>query len=313
MTPDPSRGIVRTMLDMTDSERILGAELRVGRLAYGCWRLVAMSVRDATERIATALDAGLTLVDTADVYGLDHGGSGFGDAERLLGEVLAATPSLRDRMVLATKGGIRPPTPYDSSPGHLRAALHGSLSRLGVDHVDLYQVHRPDVFAHPADVAATLTAFRDEGLVREVGISNHTAAQHDALQAHLDFPLASIQPQFSAHHVAPLFDGTLDTAMRHGSAVLVWSPLAGGAIPLGDTDVVRRELLEVLDRIARREGVSRSDVAMAFVLSHPSEPIAIVGSTNPQRIASAPAALRIDLERDDLYAIIEATTGRPLP
>jgi aryl-alcohol dehydrogenase-like predicted oxidoreductase len=91
--------------------------------------------------------------------------------------VLAAAPQLRDRMVLATKGGITPPVPYDSSPAYLRAACEASLRRMGVDVIDLYQIHRPDLFAHPAEVAATLTGLRDEGKIREVGVSNHTPAK----------------------------------------------------------------------------------------------------------------------------------------
>ena len=293
------------------TERTIGADLRVGPLAYGCWRLVAMPPADAAVRIETALDAGLTLIDTADVYGLDHGGVGFGTAEELLGKVLAEQPGLRDRMVLATKGGILPPTPYDSSPAYLEQACDDSLRRLGVDVIDLYQIHRPDSFTHPADVAAALTALRDAGKVREVGISNHTPAQHDALQAHLDFPLASIQPQLSAAHVDPIFDGTLDAAMRHGTAVLAWSPLAGGALATGDG--ARPDLISTLDRLAEREGVTRVDVAHAFVLAHPSKPLPIVGSITPERIASAPAALDVTLERTDVYDLIEASTGEPLP
>ena len=169
-----------------------------------------------------ALDQGCTLVDTADVYGLDWGGTGFGTCEERLGHVLRQHPSLRERMVLATKGGIIPGTPYDSSAAYITAACEASLRRLQVDHVDLYQIHRPDMYTHPAEVAAALTALRERGLVGEVGVSNHTPAQVSALQAHLGFPLATTQPEFSAAHTAPLRDGTLDQAMQTGLTVLAW-------------------------------------------------------------------------------------------
>ncbi|MEZ5166476.1 MAG: aldo/keto reductase [Acidimicrobiales bacterium] len=161
--------------------RVLGSLGPVGPLAFGCWRFTTASVDDATALVATALDLGMNLVDTADVYGLDFGGEGFGANETLLGRVLAHDPTLRDRMVIATKGGIVPPVPYDSGSTALTAACEASLRRLGVDTIDLYQVHRPDLFTHPADVAATLTALRETGKVREVGVSNHTVAQYDAL------------------------------------------------------------------------------------------------------------------------------------
>lgn len=293
--------------------RRIGESFQVGPLAYGCWRLVGMSASDAGGRIDAALEAEMSLIDTADVYGLDWGGSGFGAAEELLGKVLAQTPSLRDQIVLATKGGIAPPVPYDSSPAYLRQACDASLSRLGVETIDLYQIPRPDLFTHPADTAETLVALRQAGKIREVGISNHTAAQHDALAAHLPFPVASVQPQFSAQHLDPLWDGTLDAAMRTGAAVLAWSPLAGGALATGDSTEVRPELLATLDRLAAREDAARTDVAIAFVLAHPSRPVALIGSITPERIAGAPAALDVTLDRNDVYDIIEASQGEDLP
>ncbi len=291
--------------------RRLGSLPPVGPIAYGQWRYTTDDLAGAQGLIETALDAGLNLVDTADVYGLDWGGTGFGEVEELLGRVLNGAPGLRQRMVLATKGGIRPPVPYDSSADGLRAACEASLRRLQVDVIDLYQVHRPDLFTHPAEVAATLSALRDEGKIAEVGVSNHTPAQTDALRAHLPFPLVSTQPEYSALHLDPLRDGTLDACMRYGITPLAWSPLAGGRLATGRD--VAPELLAELDRIAEREGVSRADVAVAFVLAHPSRPIAIIGTQNPERIRSSLRALDVTLDRQDVYAIVQAAEGVPLP
>ncbi|MDQ3470187.1 MAG: aldo/keto reductase, partial [Actinomycetota bacterium] len=122
------------MTSLIDSSpRRLGSLGDVGPLAFGQWRYVTDDAAEAQALLEAALDAGLNLVDSADVYGLDWGGGGFGAAEELLGRVLAAAPALRQRMVLATKGGIVPPTPYDSSPAGLRAACAASLRRLQVD------------------------------------------------------------------------------------------------------------------------------------------------------------------------------------
>ena len=283
----------------------------VGPVGFGCWRLTTPSTDDAAALVEHALDLGCTLVDTADVYGLDWGGSGFGACEARLGEVLRTRPGLRDRMVLATKGGIVPGVPYDSSHAALTAACEASLRRLGVDHVDLYQVHRPDMFTHPADVAATLASLRDLGLVREVGVSNHTPAQVAALQAHLPFPLASVQPEFSAACTTALRDGVLDQAMQAGLAVLAWSPLAGGRLATGEG--IRPELVQVLDDVAARHGVDRTVLALAFVLSHPSRPVAIVGTQRRDRLDAAVAAARLTLDRSDVYAIVQASEGVPLP
>lgn len=283
----------------------------VGPIAFGCWRLTTSSDQEAAALVEGALDLGCTLVDTADVYGLDWGGSGFGSCEARLGEVLAAHPSLRNRMLLATKGGIVPGVPYDSGAAALTTACEASLRRLRVDHVDLYQVHRPDLFTHPAEVAGALVALHDRGLVRAVGVSNHTRAQVAALQAHLSLPLASVQPEFSVTALSALRDGTLDQAMQHGLAVLAWSPLGGGTVATGEG--LRPQLLAVLDRLAEQHSCTRAAIGLAFVLAHPSRPVAIVGTQRLERLADAVAATAVQLTRGDVYAIIEASEGVPLP
>jgi predicted oxidoreductase len=300
------------MSSLVDSSpTTLGSLPPVGRLSFGLWRYTNTDVAAAQGVLETALDAGMNLVDNADVYGFDWGGTGFGQVEEILGSVLAASPGLRDRMVLATKGGILPPLPYDSSPAYLRSACEASLTRMGVDVIDLYQIHRPDLYAHPADVAATLTELRVAGKVREVGISNHTPAQVAALQAHLDFPIVVNQPEFSASRLDPMRDGTLDQCMQLGITPMAWSPLAGGSLATGDG--VAPELLAELDRLAEREAVERSHIAMAFVLAHPSKPIAIVGSQNTSRITDTVRALDVQLDRSDVYTIVQASEGVPLP
>ena len=205
--------------------RTLGrTDLVVGPLAYGCWRFSGTAPGEAQEKVEAALDAGMTLVDTADIYGFGSNGTdrslpdGFGDAEAMLGQVLTDAPHLRDEIVLATKGGIHPPTPYDSSPDAYRtAACEASLHRLGVETIDLYQVHRPDLFAHPESVAETLLSLVAEGKIRAIGISNHTAAQHGALHAYLGVTLATSQPEYSVCHLDPLRDGTFDSACATAS------------------------------------------------------------------------------------------------
>lgn len=291
--------------------RALGSVGSVGPISYGQWRYTTDDVNQAQQLVETALDVGMTLIDTADVYGLDWGGTGFGEVEALLGRVLGQASQLRERMVLATKGGIRPPVPYDSSDEWLTQACHDSLRRLGVETIDLYQVHRPDVYTHPADVAATLTALREAGSIREVGVSNHTVAQTVALQSHLPFALVSTQPEFSALALDPLRDGTFDHCMATGVVPLAWSPLAGGRLASGAD--LRPELVAVLDGLAAREGVERSHVALAFVMAHPSAPIAIVGTQNPARITGSMRALDVSLDRADVYAIVQAAEGVPLP
>lgn len=285
----------------------------VGAIAFGCWRFARSSPADADTILRTALDVGMTLIDTADIYGLGEP-SGFGGAESRLGDCLAGDPSLRDRMFLATKGGIMPPRPYDSSPAYLEQALAASLKRLRVDHVDLFQIHRPDLTTPWADTARALDAMVTSGKTRFVGVSNFTVAQTRALQAHLSAPLASTQPEFSVLHQAPITDGTLDWCSETGATALAWSPLAGGAVATGQSNHPRAEqVLSTLDRIAEAHGTARSTVALAFLMRHQARIIPIIGTQTPERIRDSARAAEIALTARQFYDIVEAWRDVPMP
>lgn len=283
----------------------------MGPLGVGCWRFVARPDDELRAVLEAGLDLGMNLVDTADIYGLGWGGQAFGEAEENLGRILAGAPFLRDRMVLATKGGIVPGVPYNSGRDAIGAACEASLRRLSTDVIDLYQIHRPDMLTHPAELAEALSALRTAGKIREVGVSNFTPRQHEALAAHLPFPLATTQPEYSAAHLVPLRDGTLDLCMRDGVLPLAWSPLGGGR--LADGSGTRPELLAVLDRLAEREGTDRATIAVAFVLAHPAKPVALLGTQRPERLAQLSAATGVGLDRNDVYDVIEASEGARLP
>jgi len=300
-------------MSLVNGEKRSLGQFEVGPISYGLWRFTNTDMAASQALIEAALDAGMNLVDTSDVYGFDWGGTGFGTVEASLGAILGSAPHLRERMVLATKGGIIPPAPYDSGAEYLRAACEASLERLQTDVIDLYQIHRPDMFTHPAEVAATLTALRDEGKIKEVGVSNYTPDQYDALAAHLPFPMVSTQPEYSVMALGPLRDGTFDRCMRDGVTPLAWSPLGGGRLFDSGSAGPTTELANVLDGLAEREGVDRAAIALAFVLAHPSKPVAIVGTQREERIASSMTALDVTLDRHDVYQIVQASEGVPLP
>lgn len=295
-------------------ERVpLGAtDVAVSRIAWGMWRFQGDDLARARSLVEAAFDAGINLFDTADIYGF-NGRTGFGSAEALLGRLFAAEPGLRRRMVLASKGGIVPGVPYDSSADYLVTACEASLRRLGTDHLDLFQVHRPDVLAHPAEVARALETLVASGKARSVGVSNYTPTQTAALVAHLHVPLASLQPEFSPLVVEPLADGTLDLAMQHGISVLAWSPLAGGRLGAPGDDAQAQRVCAELDAQAARFGVSRSVAAYAWSMAHPAGIIPIVGSQQVNRIREAADACRVVWTRADWYRVLVASRGAALP
>lgn len=301
-------------LPLPPATRTLGASgIEVSPLAWGMWRLTenGRTAAEAARLVHAALDAGITFLDTADIYGFD-GAGGFGDAEVLLGEVLAADPSLRGRMVLATKGGILPPLPYDQSADYLKSAIDASLRRLQVDSVDLWQIHRPDILAHPQEVARVLDDALASGKIRSLGVSNFTMAQTAALNHFLGTKLATTQPEISPLRIDCFENGELDQAMMLGLTPMAWSPLGGGRLTAPET-ARDKAVAAALDAVAEAQGVSRTVAAYSWLMAHPAGIIPIIGSQNAARIAEGAQALTVRWTRTEWYAVLVAARGVPLP
>jgi len=301
-------------LPLPPAFRPLGrSDIAVSPIAWGMWRLAenGRSAADAARLVHAALDAGINFLDTADIYGFD-GQGGFGDAEALLGEVIAADPALRQRMVLATKGGILPPLPYDQSADYLRTAIDNSLRRLQVDMVDLWQIHRPDILAHPQEVARVLDDAVSAGKIRTIGVSNFTVHQIAALDRFLDHKLVTTQPEISPLRITCFENGELDQAMMMGLTPMAWSPLGGGRLAAAET-ARDRAVAALLDVVAEAHGVSRSVAAYSWLMAHPAGIIPIIGSQQAERIAEGAQALKVRWNRQDWYAVLVAARGEPLP
>jgi len=276
-------------------------------------------VKTARAKVEAALECGVTLFDHADVYGCDGGGA-FGDAEALFGEVLAEAPHLRDRMTIATKGGIVLGVPYDSSAEYIRSAVDASLKRLRIECIDLYQIHRPDFLGHPRELAEVLTSLRDEGKIVDVGVSNYTLTQFNALQAWLPFPIATRQPEFSCWQHSAMKNGILDQCMEKSVTPLAWSPFAGGRLGCTLEEAARTDggerlvhVLKELDHIAQAQDTSRAAVALAWILAHPAGVIPILGTQRIERIKDSMGALSVEMDRTTWNRILVAAQGEPLP
>jgi predicted oxidoreductase len=307
-----------------------GGSLAASRLAYGCWRIAgtweAAKVTpesEATGRkaVIAAFEAGYTLFDLADIYC-------EGVCEKVFGQALKEVAGMRQRALIATKCGIRkkgdphPDSPYryDFSAEHIVRSCEESLRRLGVASVDLYQLHRADFLGDPAEVAGAFGKLKKAGKAREFGVSNFRTSQLAALQKACPMPLIVNQVEISLLRPDCLYDGTLDQCLAENITPMAWSPLAGGRladngpIDLQTPDHAHRiHIRETLDLVGRERGVTRSVVALAWLLKHPAKIIPIVGSTHPERIRDAINATEIELTRDEWYRLMEAVHGQRLP
>lgn len=305
------------------TQRIADTEFSAGRLAYGCMRIAATwnpseitaERREAAHRsVIAAYEAGYTLFDHADIYC-------HGECESLHGEVLKQIPEMRDRILIATKCGVRfkgdPPGTvgrYDFSFDHIVRACEGSLTRLGIESIDIYQLHRPDLLMQPEEVARAFDLLKAQGKVRYFGVSNFTPSFVDTLQRFLPFKLVVNQVELSLSHREPLFDGTLDQCIRERMTPLAWAPLGGGWLSESTTDAdpERAALLQELDAVAANYGFDRSTMALAWLLKHPSGVIPIIGSTDPARIQWATQAAEVEISREDWYRLLVAAQGHAM-
>ena len=295
------------------ARRTLGESgIEVSSLAWGHWRL-STSDDGANARLAhAALDVGIDFFDTADIYGFD-GTGGFGAAEEAFGRLLAAEPALRNRIVIASKGGIDPGVPYDSSTAYLTAAIDASLRRLQVDTIDLWQVHRPDILANPSEIVEAVERAHAAGKIRAFGVSNHTVAQIDSLAGcGPDVPFVSSQPELSALRLDPLTNGESDQAIDLDLALLAWSPLGGGQLAT-PTEPRALAVAAALDGIASEQNVSRTAAALSWIMAHPTHPIPIIGSQNPERVTESVDAFKVRWTRAHWYAVLVASRQEPLP
>ncbi|VWX47141.1 aldo/keto reductase family oxidoreductase [Novosphingobium sp. 9U] len=300
------------LLPPLESRRPLGKSgLAVSALAWGNWRLCGDDVNAVVKLLHAALEAGIDLIDTADIYGPDND-EPFGAAESLLGRALATDPALRDKFTIATKGGISMGVPYDSSAAYLTSAIEASLQRLGTDRVELWQIHRPDILTHPSEITRAVTQAHKAGKIRSFGVSNFTVSQIATLQQFLDLPIVSTQPEFSPLKLAPLENGELDQAIAMDIAVMAWSPLGGGRLA-NPADERATAAAAALDEVAEEFGVSRTAAAYSWIMAHPARPIPIVGSQKADRIAEAADALKVRWDRARWYGVLVAAKGEPLP
>lgn len=296
--------------------------IEVSRIAQGCMRIDRLSHTELDALIRSDLEAGISFFEHADIYG------GNGRCEELFGNVLRADPSLRERMILQTKCGIRPGQ-YDFSKEHILASVDASLKRLGTEQVEFLVLHRPDTLVEPEEVAEAFTQLKQQGKVRKFGVSNHNSLQIALLNKYLPEPLVIDQLQFGLGHTV-LVDAGLNVNMKNDPAVnrdastldycrlnditiQAWSPLQFGFIKghfMGNPDYA--DLNAKLEELGQAYGITATAMAIAWILRHSAKIQPVVGSVNAQRMLEIAKAAEITITRKEWYDLYCAT-GKSLP
>ena len=293
--------------------------LKVPAVAVGCMRISNMNEKQVSAFVDMALECGANFFDHADIYG-------GGKSEEVFGK--AISPSMRENILIQTKCGIRKGQ-YDFSYDHIVSSVDGSLKRLGTEYVDVLLLHRPDVLMEPEEVARAFSYLKERGKVRHFGVSNHTPYQVQLLQNALDMPICANQLQFGIMHT-PMINSGVNLNMYNESAVnrdngildfcrlnhitiQPWSPLQYGFFEgcFIDNDKFP-ELNGVLEKIGNKYGVSKTTMAISWVLRHPAKMQPVTGTTNLTRLVDCLKASEIQITREEWYEIYRAA-GNKLP
>ncbi len=249
--------------------------------------------------IHSSLDAGVTLIDTADVYCIDD--NDIGHNERLIAKALSSWPGSPDSVIVATKGGLtRPQGRWDTNghPDHLRAACDRSLKALGVDRIDLYQLHAPDMNVPFDESVGALADMQRDGKIRWIGLSNVSVDDINEAESQID--VATVQNRLSPYFREALVDGVVEYCGGSGIGFLAYSPVGGGRLnkKLPDNRLVRE--------IAQKYGASPHAVVIAWVLALGPTVIPIPGARTVEHALDSVGSASIELRPEDLKAIGDA-------
>ncbi|MEG0365967.1 MAG: aldo/keto reductase [Coprobacillus sp.] len=297
-------------------------DLKVSQVALGCMRIADKSIEQVEELVKTALDEGINFFDHADIYGR-------GQSEKIFGDVLKKNPELREKMIIQTKCAIVPGQRYDFSREHILTSVDASLERLGIDYVDILLLHRPDALCDPKEVAETFDELYESGKVKYFGVSNHTPYQIELLKKYSKHPIIINQLQLSIVH-SVMIDaglnmnmkeawaqdkdgGVLDYCRLNDITIQPWSVVqaswAEGTF-LDNPDY--KKLNDVMQKLADEYNVTKSAIAIAWLLRHPACMQPILGTTSSTHLKESIKACDVELTRQQWYDLYMASE-KPLP
>jgi predicted oxidoreductase len=298
------------------------SDLKVPVIAVGCMRINRLSAKEAESFVQTALDAGANFFDHADVYG-------DGACEEIFANAIHMNASVREKIILQTKCGIRRGVAFDFSKEHILKSVDLSLKRLKTDHLDVLLLHRPDALVEPQEVAEAFDKLQSSGKVRHFGVSNQNPMQIQLLKKCVKQPIVANQLQLSITNATMISQGLHvnmldDTAVNRDGSVLdycrlnditiqPWSPFQFGFFQgvFLDNDAFP-VLNKKINEIAAKYNVTNTTIAIAWLLRHPANMQPVTGTMNEERIKDCAKAAGIRLSKEEWYEIYLAA-GNNLP
>jgi predicted oxidoreductase len=294
----------------------LAHDLSVSRLVIGLWRLNEwdFTTEELYKFVRQCLDMGITTFDHADIYGNYT-------CEKQFGKMLKQHPELREEMEIVTKCGIKLISDafpehkikhYDSSKSHIIKSVDNSLQHFATDHIDLLLLHRPDPYINPEEVAEAFEELEESGKVAHFGVSNYSPMQLDMLESFLDYDLVTNQVEISATCLDAFENETITHCQKRNMSPMAWSPLGGGSIFQVADDKAWR-VLEVINDLVIQKGGSTDQWLLAWLLSHPSKIIPVLGTGKIERVRAAAYSDSQKLDLQEWFAIYQASLGHEVP
>ncbi len=278
-----------------------------GCMRWGKWG-ANYSTAEYRKMIDACLQHGITSFDHADIYG-DY------TTEEEFGNALKQAPALRLQMQLISKCGIqmlnenRPHhqiKSYNTSAKHIIQSTERSLKNFGTDYLDILFIHRPDPLLNPTEVAEAITILKEQGKIKQFGVSNFLPHQTEALRKYISIDYNQVE--ISIIHLTSFIDGTLDNCLQHKIIPMAWSPLGGGMFT-DESHPRFRSITATAFELAEKYHTGVNQILVAWLLTHPSGIIPVVGTTKVDRLLQAKEANNIHLSREDWFKLWIASTG----
>lgn len=279
----------------------------VGCMRWGTWG-ANFTTSQYQNIIDQCIEIGLNEFDHADIYG-DY------TTEAAFGEALKGNSSLRSKMKIITKCGIKMVTPnkplhhiksYDTSKQHIKTSVEASLKHFHTDYIDTLLIHRPDVLMDPHEIADTIDILKREGKIRSFGVSNFTTAQVELINNYVK--VEQHQVEISTTNLNAYHNGVLEQAQLKGIAIQSWSPLGNGLFDIKTE--AHKNILNAAEQISFVHNTTVPTILLAFIYMHSAKITPVMGTTKIERLKEAKTAMDIQLSKTEFYQIWTASTGK---